>query len=730
MIRKGVWVLLLISIVPDIRAQEIPIGEWRLHVSYDQIIDIDFLDSRVFAASEMGLAVFDRQDQSFSSLNKLNGLTGSGITAIGAVPVSNQLIVGYEDSNIDLVTTDGFENYTILRDLNTITGSKRINDITIHSSLAYLSTDYGVVVFDFNAREVKETWRNLGTGGSETRIFNSAILGDSIALATDQGVLIGDLKSNLLDYNFWKRYNSGDLAGGAAFVQWFDQKLYAAIDTKGLYRKNGNVFEALAMLVGHSFNALENSLSSLVISTSNSVWKYNSTLLQVSDERIVTPLVAKLDDAGSLWVGDSINALVSDFSGSFNIYKPNGPSRNANYRLSFFEGSIFAVAGGFTPAGIPFDNPGTISVFQNGLWEAKSFDLKDVTDAKGIGGNEYFSSFQDGLYQINTDGSTTVYNNSNTPLLENETTGGISISALHVGNGLWISNYDTSTPLQLLKTDNTWQTYSPGLTEARYLTDLVTDDFNNVWAIINPFNGGGLLFFNPENNETKRFTETAGSGGLPNRSVISLAKDREGYLWVGTEQGVGYFYSESADAIRPIFENRFLLKDEKINAIAVDGGNRKWMGTERGVWLFSSTGEELIYNFNEENSPLLSDIVRDIAINEQTGEVFFATEKGIASFRSGATSATEKFETIKIFPNPVTARFSGQVGIAGLAKDAIVKITDVSGKLLWQGVASGGTATWNVSDYNGRRAETGVYLVFASSVDGKESAVGKIVVIE
>jgi hypothetical protein len=730
MIKKGVWVLLLISIVADINAQEIPIGEWRLHVSYDRIIDIDFLDSRVFAASEMGLAVFDREDESFSSLNKLNGLTGSGITAIGADPVSNQLIIGYEDSNIDVITTDGFENYTILRDLSAITGSKRINDITIHSSLAYLSTDYGVVVFDFNAREVKETWRNLGTTGSETRIFNSSILGDSIALATDQGVLIGNLKSNLLDYNFWKHYNTGDLAGGAAFVQWFDQKLYAAIDTKGLYRKNGNAFDPLAMLVGHSFNSLENSPSSLVISTLNSVWEYNNGLSQVTDERIVSPLVAKLDDAGALWVGDSTNAIVSDFPGSFNSYKPNGPSRNANYRLSFFEGSIFGVAGGFTPAGIPLDNPGTISVFQNGFWETESFDLKDVTDAKGLAGNQYFSSFQDGLYQINADGSTTVYNNSNSPLLENASTGGTSISALHVSNGLWISNYDTNTPLQLLKTDNTWQSYSPGLTQARYLTDLVTDNFNNVWAIINPFHGGGLLFFNPENNETKRFTETPGSGGLPNRSVISLAKDREGYLWVGTEQGVGYFYSESADAIRPIFENRFLLKDEKINAIAVDGGNRKWMGTERGVWLFNSTGEELIYNFNEENSPLLSDIVRDIAINEQTGEVFFATDKGIASFRSGATSATEKFETIKIFPNPVTARFSGQVGIAGLATDAIVKITDVSGKLLWQGVASGGTATWNVSDYNGRRAETGVYLVFASSSDGKESAVGKIVVIE
>jgi hypothetical protein len=730
MIKKGVSLLLLLFTVADLMAQEIPIGQWRLHVSYDRIIDIDFLDNKVFAASEMGLAVFDRDDQSFSSLNKLNGLTGSGITAVGADPVSGQLIIGYEDSNIDLVTPEGFENYTVLRDLSTITGSKRINDITIHNSLAYLSTDYGVVVFDFNAREVKETWRNLGTAGTETKIFNSSIQGDSIALATDQGVLIGNLNSNLLDYNFWKRFDTGDLAGGAAFVQWFDQKLHAVIDTKGLYEKAGSNFDPLNILTGETFNSLESSSSWLVISTSGSVWKYNDQLVQVVSEKIVSPQVAKLDEAETLWVGDSINGIVSDFSGSFNIYKPDGPSANSNYRLSFLDQSLYAVAGGFNETGVPLNNAGTISIFQNGLWKNESLNVRDITRARGIAGSHYFSSFQDGVYQINENGSATLHDQTNSPLLINETTGDVSIAAIHVSNGLWISNYNTGIPLHLLKTDNTWQSYSPGLTYARYLTDLVTDDFNNIWGIINPFEGGGLLFFNPENNDTKRFTELAGSGGLPNRSVTSVVKDREGYIWVGTEQGVGYFYSETSDAIRPIFENRFLLKDEKINAIAVDGGDRKWMGTERGVWLFNATGEELIYNFNESNSPLLSDVIRDIAINEQTGEVFFATDKGIVSFRSGATSGTEKFERIKIFPNPVTARFSGQVGIAGLATDAVVKITDVSGKLMWQGIANGGTATWNVADYNGRRAETGVYLVFVSTADGKESAVGKIVVIE
>jgi hypothetical protein len=154
------------------------------------------------------------------------------------------------------------------------------------------------------------------------------------------------------------------------------------------------------------------------------------------------------------------------------------------------------------------------------------------------------------------------------------------------------------------------------------------------------------------------------------------------------------------------------------------------MGTERGVWLFSPSGEELIYNFTIDNSPLLSNVILDIEINHHTGEVFFATDQGLVSFRADATESDFQFQTIKIFPNPVTPEFNGTVGITGLATDAIVKITDISGKLIWETRANGGTASWNVRDYTGKRASTGIYLVFSASADGIENEVGKIAVVE
>jgi hypothetical protein len=211
--------------------------------------------------------------------------------------------------------------------------------------------------------------------------------------------------------------------------------------------------------------------------------------------------------------------------------------------------------------------------------------------------------------------------------------------------------------------------------------------------------------------------------------------DRDGFVWVGTDKGIAYFpdpsrvFSSNVNAIKPVFDNRFLLRDEHVTAIEVDGGNRKWIGTENGVWLFDEFGESQIHNFNTANSPLLSNKVVDLEINNKTGELFIMTDAGIASFRADATQGEATFDKIKIFPNPVTDQFNGQVGISGLVTDAIVKITDVSGKLVWQAKANGGSTAWDVRDYNGRRAATGMYLVFCISQDGTESMVGKIAVV-
>ncbi len=716
-------------------AQEIPIGTWRVHISYNSVKSITLDNDYIFGATSNGVMMLDLDDNSITSYSKMNGLSGTTVTFIQYDGVHEQLLIGYEDGKIDVIKANTIKALDPTR-TTSITGTKSINHIALHNGLAYLSADFGVVVFDLARAEVKETWRDLGASGETLKINAATFKDDSIYLATDKGVMAGDLDDNLLDFNNYKRHNTGTFSGAIQGIAAFNNKIYAAIDNSGLfsYTSLSGTWTIESYLTGETFTFLSASGNNLLTGADGKLWTIDAgnNITQVANEKIEAPLYA-LEDNGKLWIGDNVNGLLSDANGTFQSYLPNGPSQTATFRLAYADGSIYAIAGGYTSAFVKLNNKGIVDKFTNGVWAAQSTSLTDITDVVvDPSGNSYFASFGEGFERQKTDGSVNVFNANNSPLINLNPPGKfVNITALaNSDNGLWVANYGAVNSLHLLKTDDTWESFSAPVVAARYPVDLAVDLSGYIWMITNPTQGGGIYVYDRTSKGYEYITDASGSGALPSKNVRSIAVDHDGLVWVGTDIGVAYFFEPSGEAIKPIYESRFLLRDDKVTAIAIDGGNRKWMGTERGVWLFNATGEEMIYNFTTDNSPLLSNVIRDIAINHKTGEVFFATDKGIVSYRGDATESNSVFQSVKIFPNPVTNNFNGSVGINGLATNATVKITDISGKLIWQTQANGGTATWNVRDYNGRRAATGVYLVFAASSDGVESVVGKIAVVE
>jgi hypothetical protein len=720
-------------------AQEIPIGTWRAHISYNSVYDITFGDNKVFASASNGVMAFDLSDKSVSNVNKVNGLSGSQITSIAFHETEKTLLISYADGMLDLIKDNEVTSFDRLKNSTTISGSKKLNAIQIYNGFAYIAADFGVVIFDVKRGEVKETWRDLGAGGATLQINEIAFRGDSIFLATAKGVIAGDQRDNLLDFNLWKRFDQAAFNTPIASVASFNGFIYAAMNGSGIYRYENGTWTKEPYLQNLNYQSLFASSAHLLIAQQGQLWQLNTSaqLEEIVSDKLEFPNVAKEDNAGKLWIGDNVNGLLADMNGDFTSVILDGPSTSTTYRLSFSREKLFALPGGPNASGQPLRNPGKLDSFQNGMWENDEREMSDLTDVDLTTSETFIASFGYGLEKISGNTST-ILDESNSNLINlNPPARFVNISAIErSGDGLWVANYGSPTSLHLLKNDGTWESHSFPITAARYPMDLLVDDYGYVWMILNPSQGGGILVYDREEDSYAYLTNAIGAGGLPSKNVRSIASDRDGYIWVGTDQGVAYFiyppdvFDPGIDAIKPIFENRFLLKDDKVTAIKVDGGNRKWMATERGVWLFDAVGEKDIYNFTAANSPLLSDLVRDVEIVPTTGEVFFATDAGIVSFRSGATSSESSFQAVKIFPNPVTKEFSGLVGISGLATDAIVKITDVSGKLIWQTQANGGTATWNVQDYKGRRATTGIYLVFAATSDGGESVVGKLAVID
>jgi ligand-binding sensor domain-containing protein len=709
-------------------AQSAPLDSWRLHPSFNRVCAAAQLDGKIYAASANGIFIVQPPGNETEKIT-IPLLGSTAILTLAADAARTQLLAGYATGQLDILQGKNIFRFNRIRTTPEITGSKAIHHIGIKNNHAYVATDFGVVVFDLAQREIRETWRNLGPAGEQQSVYQIAFKGDSIFLATDNGIQGGNLNDNLSDFSRWRRFDQGGFRTTFTSLVSFNGTLYTAIAYDGVYLYEEGTWTRQSFLIGESAYRLFASGASLYIVAGNRLFRFNTAheMEEITSELFTNPLCV-LESSAGLAVGDAQNGLALGNGTTWQKILPNGPTFDVAFRLYEYRNRLFAVSGGytdlFTPAGI--EQP--VNWFQLGGWSTNEGWLsRDVTDVAYAGNKVCVGSFSQGL-QVISDTENLIFNSGNSPLT------GSRVSALATwGGAVWIANYNSLQPLHKLNPDNTFQSYSFPVMAARYPLDMVIDKLGQIWMRLNPATGGGILVFNENTNNHVYLTEITGSGGLPSRNVFSLAVDRNGFVWAGTDAGVAYFpnpasvFSGNINAVKPVYEGRFLLRDEKITAITIDGGNRKWFGTERGIWLFDATVTEQLRYFNTTSAPLPSDEIQDL-LATSFGEVLIATARGLASYQTDATEP-EETPTIRIFPNPVPATFTGWVRISGLTAESTVRITDLSGRLIWQGRSNGGLAAWNVRDHGGQRPPTGIYLVFAISADGKETLAGKLALI-
>lgn len=308
-----------------------------------------------------------------------------------------------------------------------------------------------------------------------------------------------------------------------------------------------------------------------------------------------------------------------------------------------------------------------------------------------------------------------------------------------------MTNSHVLTCLNVKKADNTWRTYDfSGLIPiGETVSKLMITSTGQKWMILP--RGQGMLVFddngtidNISDDRKIRLGFNTGAGAIPGTDVYCMAEDDDGEVWVGTDKGIGVFYCAdqimtqgACDAQQVLIEQdgyvQILMETQVVTAILVDGANRKWIGTEGGgLFLMSADGTKQLAHFDETNSPLLSNDITTLTMDKKTGELFIGTSNGIVSYRGEATTGEDVMGDVYAFPNPVRHEYTGNVAITGLVKNANVKITDVSGQLVYETTALGGQAIWPGTNFKGERAASGVYLVFASNEDGSQKIVTKI----
>jgi hypothetical protein len=286
--------------------------------------------------------------------------------------------------------------------------------------------------------------------------------------------------------------------------------------------------------------------------------------------------------------------------------------------------------------------------------------------------------------------------------------------------------------------EGSFRSYSPtdGDTTLSPRADSSLIDLNGLtWTRLPDYLGGGISVKNIQTNKQRILSTTTGNGGLPSSAIHSLSLDTDGYIWFASDRGAGYFIPDDVlnasplNAVLPVYGQRRLFANERCNAIVTEPSNRKWIGTNNGLFQFTPDGTELLKQFTAADSPLPSSQINALNFEGESGLLFVDTPNGMVSYRSDSSTPANSLSSVLVFPNPVRPNYEGDLGIKGLMENSAVKFTDLSGRLVYETRSHGGTASWNLNDYTGKRVRAGIYLIIIVSSEKKEKVAGKLAVI-
>lgn len=768
------FLLSALTWIGDAARAQVPVGRWELIAPGTSASRLVEADNKLYVAGDYGLFRYDLTDNTVRPLSKQDGLADVRVAAMAYDSTTGLVVIGYRDTNVDLLDprSGAITNVPDIQ-RRTIIGSKLISSITTFQGRAYVACSFGIVVLDLRRVEVADTYLNLGRTGQTVEIQSVAIQGDSILASTNsEGIITGLLSQNLLDYRRWTPMAGTDNIPAIAV---FNRRFYAARNGVGLLRLTNGVWNPVPGVAATDFDvtSLTAARGQLVIAHPNNLFltvlRADGTTAEIRPTGLGRVPQGQLGRDGQYFLADLDNGLrVSDGSAATpTVIAPNGPHTDVSFATAPGAGAdMYAFAGGYSSGtGGPGRRIG-FSHRQGGQWRAytkvtvpdsayyPAGNDADLSDAVWNPVNQklYIASYGNGLIEWSgPDAPFRRYSVGNSPFIGTAGLGEgylrLTSVAVDAAGLVWTTNFHQEPGEPSLfsfdpaATANPFKEYLRGVSGAETAHQVVIDDSGNKWVSCFPSrvaNGIYGLVFNETTNTSRQLTAAPANGGLLG-PIYAIAKDRKGDIWVGTSKGVQVFSNTGAalppgnniTGRQPIIDRRPLLDNQIVKVIAVDGANRKWIGTDDGLYLFGEDGDEAIAHFTAENSPLPSNVVNSLSINGTTGEVFIGTDNGLVSYRGSATEPTteEKPACTTIFPNPVPARFTGQIAIDGLTGGATVKITDVAGQLVYETTANGSRAVWDARDYNGRRVRTGIYLAYAANADGQNTCVSKIAVM-
>jgi len=751
-------------------------NSWEDFYSYNNVKDFVKVDNIIYALADNAVFTYNETTLETKKFSSIQGLSGETTSAIFYNETFKRLVIGYENGLIEVIDENG--EITISSDITYFnqTGLKRINHISEFENTLYLATPFAILEYDIEKLEFGDTFF-IGSNSTSLLINESLVLNDFIYAATEDGIFKADATSNLLiDFNNWQQ---SFLNREFSRIISFNNAIYVA-ENEVLYQLNNTSLIEVRRFSEPIIN-LNSSDSNLLITLNNQAIVLDSSLNIQQEINTTSDFDFTLSDA--LFIDNTIYLATNQFgiltrnnqTSTFTEIHPEGPLSNEVFSIAAKDADLWVVYGGYNSFyGSLYKRQG-FSHFNGTEWFNTPFDLdfpvidlNHVTIDPNEENRVYISSFGDtgainsvstgGLLVVENNEISAFYNHLNSgledlePTQPNRVTLRISGSAFDREGNLWVANINRTDELKKLSPSGVWNSYDlSGLkTNPTFfgLSEIAIDNNQTIWM---GTRRNGIYAFNENGNRTRVLLNTPNLGNLPDTDVLTLAVDRSNRIWLGTRSGMVVFRNAATifDAevlnAQPVIieENGIgerLLGDQRVNTIKVDGADNKWFGTESGGVLYTNpSGTITLNNFSTQNSPLPSNKILKIAIDDSSGKVFFATDKGIVAYNSNVAPFGDVLEEVYAYPNPAlknhnTVTITGRNGNS-LPKGTNVKILDIAGYLVYETNVvegqelQGGKVVWNKKNLAGIRVASGVYIVLLSNDDASETTTTKIAIV-
>ncbi len=754
-------------------------ARWNDLFSYSNVKLLEEVNGVLYCGTENGIYLYNPNNttEEWIKLNKTNFLNNVGVSAMAYDSKSDSFLIGYENGSLDLLHSG---EATMVLDIKwkDFNGKKQINHILIQDGMAYVSGAFGLVSFDMNTKEFRETTRT-DVAITNNAVVNDATIKDNILyIATTNGIYSTELTSEKLNKPNINSWTLPTFEQNVTNIELLDDEIYYSIgkELKSLNR----------ILEGNNFKNildLKSSNNKLLITQDDQVSILGGVTEEISyvendsDGNLQT-LKVNFNTAiyfGSKVYGGSTKYGLVDFSknseGQPNTFLPQGPYSNKSFSITSQNSKVWIAPGGMDSFNNVISNSDGFSYFDSKSWNHFSSNsmngAKDIikvavdpTDENHFIAIPYFELTQwgvkgepIGIMEFKNNSLKPTHIKSPLPVLYRFGGGSFdSQGNFYLSQGLFCENCNNVQPNdysgKILKGEINHiavKSKAGGWKIAKRtnpnVSNALSPIIDNKYIYIPQARAGGVAVLRKDSYEVVGNILSKGKQDMPTNNVWSAALDKTGTLWIGTNEGL---------AITPGIENaadennlkselivivqdgipEALLTNVGIYSIKVDNANRKWIATNgAGVYYLSENGEDTKLHFTEKNSPLPSNVVYDVSIDESTGKVYFATEKGVVSYLGDVSTEATNFDQTIAYPNPYRPEYKGNITIKNLPNRAIVKITDIVGNLLFEQKAEGGIVEWNTKNSRGKSVASGIYLVLMTNSDGTETKTLKIAIV-